>query len=88
MYLLAISSHSSLLLPWSLRPNLTFSSTVSQGNSAYCWKTMPRSGPGPSTGLPSTVTLPLVGSSSPPMMLSSVDFPQPEGPTTQTNSFS
>ncbi len=28
--------------------------TVFQGNSAKCWNTMPRSGPGPATGLPST----------------------------------
>ncbi|MEJ7720339.1 MAG: hypothetical protein WKF58_07740 [Ilumatobacteraceae bacterium] len=31
-------------------------------------------------------TVPLLGSSSPDAMRSSVDFPQPEGPTTVTNS--
>ena len=33
-----------------------FPATVSQGNDVYFWKTMPRSGPGPVTGLPFTST--------------------------------
>src|SRR5579863_3119294 len=47
---------------------------------------MPRSLPGPVTGLPSIATSPVVGSSKPAMMRSSVDFPQPEAPIMQTNS--
>ena len=47
---------------------------------------MPRSGPGPTIASPSIVTLPLVGISSPATMFSSVDFPQPDAPTMQTNS--
>ena len=33
--------------------NMTFFLTVSHGNSAYCWKTTPRSVPVPVTSLPS-----------------------------------
>ena len=40
---------------------MTFLITVSHGKSAYCWKTMPRSGLGPLTGLPSTSTLAVGG---------------------------
>src|ERR1700733_13560917 len=47
---------------------------------------MPRSRPGPVTDLPSIATSPVVGSSNPAMMRSSVDFPQPEAPIMQTNS--
>src|ERR1700722_6205036 len=47
---------------------------------------MPRSLPGPVTGLPSIATSPVVGSSKPAMIRSSVDFPQPEAPIMQTNS--
>src|SRR5438876_7398674 len=37
-------------------------------------------------GVPSASTLPLLASSSPEMMLSNVDLPQPLGPSRQTNS--
>src|SRR5882757_1984445 len=47
---------------------------------------MPRSLPGPVTGLPSTVTSPVVGSSKPATMRSKVDLPQPEAPMRKTNS--
>src|SRR5580698_9069638 len=47
---------------------------------------MPRSPPGPVTDSPSIATSPVVGSSNPAMMRSSVDFPQPEAPIMQTNS--
>ncbi|MNC95879.1 hypothetical protein D3C83_130990 [compost metagenome] len=47
---------------------------------------MPRSGPGPSTFLPSSVTVPELRDSSPARMRISVDLPQPDGPITQTNS--
>src|SRR5580704_6326091 len=40
----------------------------------------------PSTGAPITRTSPVVGFSSPVIMLSVVDLPQPVGPTTATNS--
>src|SRR5579884_3967507 len=58
----------------------------SQGNSAYSWKTMPRSGDGPVTGWPSTSSRPRVGRSKPATMYSSVDFPQPDGPRMVMNS--
>ncbi|MHC2426002.1 hypothetical protein ACVII1_009002 [Bradyrhizobium elkanii] len=38
------------------------------------------------TGSPSTSTSPVVGGSRPEIILSSVDLPQPEGPTTTKNS--
>src|ERR1700756_2328573 len=47
---------------------------------------MPRSLPGPVTGLPSIDTWPVVGSSQPATMRRSVDLPQPEAPIMQTNS--
>src|SRR5215470_14799105 len=46
---------------------------------------MPRSLPGPVTGLPSTRTSPVVGSSKPATMRSKVDLPQPDAPIRQTN---
>src|SRR5947199_4032042 len=60
--------------------------TVSQGNEVYFWKTMPRSLPGPETGWPFTSTSPWSGRSSPAIMRSSVDLPQPEGPSSTRNS--
>src|SRR5690606_36956622 len=64
----------------------TFSATVRQGNSANSWNTTPRSGPGPSTGRPSTRSSPAVTGSKPPTMCRNVLLPQPDGPTTVTNS--
>ncbi len=49
---------------------------------------MARSAPGPATGWPLASTSPEVWYSSPPMMRSSVDLPQPEAPTKVTNSLS
>src|SRR5580658_7216780 len=46
---------------------------------------MPRSGPGPTTGRPSTVTAPSDAVSKPAMMRSKVDLPQPEAPMRQMN---
>src|SRR5438270_13880828 len=43
-------------------------------------------GSSPSTGLPSIRMLPLVGWSRPAIRFKVVDFPQPEGPTSETNS--
>ena len=52
----------------------------------YSWKTSAISSGGPVTRRPRSSTSPSVGRSSPAMHLSSVVFPQPDGPTTQTNS--
>src|SRR5215216_5745798 len=61
--------------------------TVSQGKLASSWNTTPMpSGTSPATGLPSSVTVPSVGVFRPAIISSSVDFPQPEGPTTTKNS--
>src|ERR1700682_1882647 len=49
---------------------------------------MPRSAPGPVTGSPSRSTWPVVGRSSPATMRSSVDLPQPDGPSRQMKSLS
>src|SRR5256885_9822729 len=49
---------------------------------------MPRSAPGPVTGAPSSSTRPVVGVSSPATIRSSVDLPQPDGPSTQMKSLS
>src|SRR5215468_5404917 len=71
---------------WAFGPNRTFFLVVSQGNSIGVWNSMPRSGAGPATGRPPTVTEPSSHSSAPAMMRSRVDFPQPDGPSRQTNS--
>ena len=52
----------------------------------YSWKTSAISSGGPVTRRPRSSTSPAVGRSSPAMTFSSVVFPQPDGPTTQTNS--
>src|SRR5436305_3173365 len=49
---------------------------------------MPRSAPGPVTGAASSSTRPVVGTSSPATMRSSVDLPQPDGPSTPMKSLS
>ncbi|MCY1381031.1 hypothetical protein D9M69_689010 [compost metagenome] len=70
------------------RPKPMFSVTVFQGKSANCWNTTARSGPGCSTSLPPTRTLPAEGNSRPAAILIKVVLPQPEGPTMETNSLS
>ncbi len=65
-----------------------FSRTVFQGNSANCWKTTARSGPGCVTALPLTLTMPALGGSKPATMRRQVVLPQPDGPTIATNSLS
>src|SRR5258708_4749760 len=62
------------------------SATDSHGKEVYFWKTMPRSRPGPVTGVPFTSTSPLSGWSRPAMMRRTVDFPQPGGPSRTRNS--
>jgi hypothetical protein len=66
----------------------TLPRTVSHGNSErlYSWKTSAISSGGPVIVLPLSSTSPRVGSKRPDMHLSSVVLPQPDGPTTQTNS--
>src|SRR5579883_1056261 len=81
-------SRSSRATPLLRRPSAILSCTVFQGNSANCWKTTARSGPGPVTRRPSTLTLPLVGNSKPATMRRHVVLPQPDGPTIATNSSS
>ncbi len=60
--------------------------TLRQASRTGLWKTMPTSSGGSTTALPPTSIDPLVGSSRPATSLSSVDLPQPEGPTTAMNS--
>src|SRR5262249_3185510 len=66
------------------RPNAMLSPTESHGNNAVCWKTTPRSGPGPSIDWPSTSICPTVGVSKPAIRFNSVDLPQPLAPTSVT----
>ena len=61
---------------------------VFHGNSANCWKTTARSGPGAVTGRPPTLTTPALGNSNPAAMRRHVVLPHPDGPTIATNSFS
>src|SRR5689334_8520884 len=63
-----------------------FSHTVIHGMSEKFWNTTMRSSPGPAISLPSRTMPPALALSSPAMMLSSVDLPQPECPTIVTNS--
>ena len=67
-------------------PYSTFCATVSQGKEVYFWKTMPRSRPGPVTGLPFTSTSPVSGWSRPAIRRRMVDLPQPDGPSRTRNS--
>ena len=79
---------SSGAMPCASRPISTFSSTVSQGNSAKLWNTIATSPAGPETSAPPMVTLPEVAGIRPAMIRSSVDFPQPERPSSATISLS
>ena len=54
----------------------------------YSWKTSAISSGGSVTGVPRRRTSPALGGSRPAMHLRSVVLPQPDGPTTQTNSLS
>ena len=72
-----------------------FSHTVSTGTRLKLWNTKPilrrrkmvrASSFREKMSLPSTVTAPPVGRSSPPSMCSKVDLPEPEVPTIATNS--
>ena len=70
----------------SFSPKSTLSKTSSHGKRACSWNITMRSRPGPDTGVSSTFIVPLSGLSSPATRFSSVDFPQPLGPTRHTNS--
>ena len=50
------------------------------------WNAMPTIDTGSVTSSPATVTTPCCGSCSPVTSFISVDLPQPDGPTTATNS--
>ena len=67
-------------------PKVTFSIVVCHGIRAVSWKTTILSFAGPVIGVPSTSTCPVSGFSNPASKLTSVDFPQPEGPTITVNS--
>jgi hypothetical protein len=71
--------------PASSSPNSTLAWTVRQGKSANSWNTIAVDGR-PAGSSPSKPTLPALGVSSPTSRLSSVDLPQPDGPTTATSS--
>ena len=70
-------------------PNSMFCRTVLCGNSAWVWNTMPRPrsrGSRSLTTRPSMRISPALGSSKPAIMRSVVVLPQPDGPTSTTNS--
>ena len=79
-------SHSAFGRPRIFGPKPTLSSTVFQGKSANDWNTTPRSGPGPLTALPSSRISPPETGRKPAIMFRIVVLPQPDGPTTATNS--
>jgi hypothetical protein len=65
---------------------MTLSSAVRHGRSEAFWNAMPTKLSGRSTTWLATFTLPAVAGQSPVTTFIKVDFPQPEGPTTATNS--
>src|SRR6185312_7652524 len=69
-----------------LRPNIRFSRTVSQGNTEPCCEMRIPWELGFSCGVPSMVIVPLSGRMNPAIRFNSVVLPQPEGPTSATNS--
>jgi hypothetical protein len=71
-------------MPRALSGASTFSRTVSQGKSAKLWKTIETLICTEPIGLPCQKTSPADGAESPESMRSSVDFPDPEGPSSAT----
>ncbi len=76
-------------------PLATLSSADSPSSRKNCWKTKPMArerrpescpSDSPAVSSPATRTLPAVGRSSVPMTCSSVDLPEPDGPTMATSS--
>src|SRR5882757_8878905 len=86
-YSSAMAARSARPTPRIRGPNVTFDRTGSQSKRAsLLWKTMPSSGPGAVTGRPSTVTEPEVVGRKPASVDSSVDLPQPLGPSRHSSS--
>ncbi|MCY1525339.1 hypothetical protein D9M68_603150 [compost metagenome] len=76
-------------MPWRRSPKATFSNTVMWGNNAYDWNTSPtwrRLGGSRVISRSSTRMRPLVGAIRPATMRSTVVLPQPDGPSSDTNS--
>lgn len=71
--------------PCRARANAMLPPAVRQGNSLGCWKTTPVARPG-TGGSPRTVAVPSEGVTKPAAIRSRVVFPQPDGPTSTTNS--
>src|SRR5690242_12335039 len=69
-----------------LRPNIRFSRTVSHGNTEPCWEMRIPRELGFSCGVPSMMIAPLSGRTNPAIRFNRVVLPQPEGPTSATNS--
>ena len=83
----AISRRFAAGTPRSSRPNVTLSSAVRHGKRPPSWKTSATcSGFGPAHGTPATSTRPASGRTRPAIMPSTVDLPQPLGPSSVTNS--
>ena len=72
------------LVPLISKGKLMLASRLRQGSRLASWNTMPISGFGPVTGLPSSRTSPAVRRCSPDIDHSSVVLPQPDGPTIET----
>src|SRR5688500_15881126 len=92
---MALASFSASSLSDSSSGSITFSSAVRAGRSWNDWNTKPTLRPRSSArassssskmSAPSSVTLPAVGVSSPARIASSVDFPEPDAPTTASAS--
>src|SRR6185437_5340975 len=86
-----ISAYWSAMSAWAcggcpLRPNIRFSRTVSHGNTEPCCEMRIPRELGFSCSLPSMTTVPLSGRTNPAIRFSRVVLPQPEGPTSATNS--
>ena len=64
----------------------TLSTTLRHGSRFACWNAMPAIFTGPLTSAPAIATVPAVGRCRPVTRRIRVDLPQPDGPTTATNS--
>src|SRR5258708_34212386 len=71
--------------PWNSRPAVTLSSVLRHGISASDWNMYPARVLMPASGAPCTSVRPDDGASRPAGTFSSLDLPQPVGPTTDTN---
>ena len=66
--------------------SITLERMLRHGSSNEFWNTIPTLPCGLVTGSPSTRISPVDGASSPEIIFSKVDLPQPDGPTTTKNS--